>query len=130
VIAVEQGFYRGARQRVGAEFEISETDLKKDAAGNPVLPKWVVPATVEQRARLADAARFKQRREVEALVAVAGPKRAGTAGVRQVNTGLANAAAEPEAPKAPVMDYGEVMPAPLAEGPKVKMVPAESPSLF
>jgi hypothetical protein len=43
VIAREQGFFQGARKRVGDIFEMPEASMKKDKDGKPALPQWVEP---------------------------------------------------------------------------------------
>lgn len=75
VIATHLGYYKDQRRRIGAEFEMDEAGLKKDASGAPLLPKWVVEATPENRAKLAGEAVVARRRGLEAVQAAAGPKR-------------------------------------------------------
>jgi hypothetical protein len=128
VIATQAGFYNGFRQRVGSEFEYAESDMAKNKGG--ALPKWVVPASPAEKVRLANAAEVEKRRQVEAVIATAGPKRAGSAGVREVSTGLADATAEPPAAKAPQYVYPGMEGVEVSPKPPVELVPAETPSLF
>lgn len=123
VIATEMGFFAGYRRRSGAEFDIPE---------GTVLPKWVVPATPQARVDLADAPRRQRQKDIDALVASAGPKRAGTTAVREVNTGLANAVGVSDPPKVPQVKYPEfeATSVPTAPARTVEMVPATDPSLF
>jgi len=85
VIAKELGVVNGSRVRPGTEFDLPESAMKRGKDGEPVLPKWVVPASVNNAEQLrADAERadLKMRRAVEAA---AGPKRHGKPAVRSTD---------------------------------------------
>lgn len=88
VIAKLTGFYRGARRRPGAEFDMDEADMKKGKDGAPVLPSWVVPATPEVQAELGRADAIEAKRAREAVVASAGPKRGSRPAVKDVDADL------------------------------------------
>lgn len=75
VIATHLGFYKDSRRRIGAEFDLSEQDMKKDADGKPVLPFWVVEATPENRAKLKGEAAVARKRGLDAVKAARGPTR-------------------------------------------------------
>jgi hypothetical protein len=98
VIAVATGFYKGTRIRVGHEFEY-------DLPGGQALPKWVVAANDKARADIVNEERAKRKQDLDAMMAAAGPKRGGQPGVREVNTGLADATAAHEPGKVVVPSW-------------------------
>lgn len=69
VIALKQGFYKGARRRPGVEFEMPEADKR--------MPRWVRPASLP-----APKIKSEEEKALDAARATAGPKRAGVAAVR------------------------------------------------
>jgi len=89
VIAKLTGFYRGARRRAGAEFDMAESDMKRGKDGEPVLPSWVAPATAEEKAALGEADAIEAKRARAAVVASAGPKRFAKPAVRDIDADLA-----------------------------------------
>jgi len=124
VIAIEMGSYRGHRIRAGQEFEFEPRPGQE-------FPKWLRPATPENRAAINISAEQKRRKDVEALIATAGPKRAGVVGAREVNTGLATATPASPPGKVPAMPWetGEGLQPAVPATPPV-MAPAGEPSLF
>lgn len=85
VIAKAVGFYGGARRRAGEEFEmypdgrVDRRDprqtcapMKRNAQGDVVLPKWVVPADDDGRQVVARAKRLEERKTLEGAKAAAG----------------------------------------------------------
>lgn len=74
VIATHLGYYKDSRRRIGVEFEMDEKDMKQKD-GKPVLPKWVVEATPENRAGVRRAHDVERKRGLEAVQAASGPKR-------------------------------------------------------
>jgi hypothetical protein len=120
VIAIEQGFYRGTRLRVGTEFE-----MVLPASG--VLPKWVVPANSEARAKLVSEGEAKRAHDLAAIIAAAGPKRDGKPGARPTNTGWADAAAETAPGKAVTPSWYKPSPVEKAVA-GVEAAPAPAPA--
>ena len=77
LIAVQTGFYKDSRRRVGVEFDMPEKDMKKGKDGAVVLPKWAVEATPENRAKYAGGtAVIERQRGLDGVKAAGGPKRA------------------------------------------------------
>lgn len=74
VIATKLGIYQG-RRRPGTEFDFPDSLCKKDKDGNLIPPSWCVPATDKAKKDLANAAKLDAKREREAAIAAAGPKR-------------------------------------------------------
>ncbi len=73
VVALETGFYDGARRRPGAIFNLDESKLKtKD--GKPVLPKWVeLVADAQQAKRRAESVKAgKAAKEKAGAIAASG----------------------------------------------------------
>ncbi len=75
VIAIKLGFRNGSRVRIGQELNLPDAELKRGEGGKPVLPKWVVEATPENRQRVKDGRKFEAQRAKEAAIAASGPKR-------------------------------------------------------
>ena len=69
VIAMEIGFYDGARKRVGAEFDMDLKHMKLDEHGQPMLPNWVLPATDTSRRILAHRLKEAEDKEYRAAMA-------------------------------------------------------------
>jgi len=79
LIAVQMGFYKDSRVRVGREFDMPEKDMKKGKDGKVVLPKWAVEATPENRAKYSGGtAAIERQRGLEGVKAAGGPKRVAT----------------------------------------------------
>jgi len=79
VIAAAVGFYKGARRRVGEIFDMAESVMKTDKAGNPVLPKWVreAPATEAEAKALVSAAKTAEdNKQRDGAIAASGGKAA------------------------------------------------------
>jgi hypothetical protein len=72
VIATSLGFYGGSRRRIGAEFDMLEGSMKKDAKGDAILPSWVVRASAEGRKRAAQAKDLEYHKAFEGAKASAG----------------------------------------------------------
>jgi len=125
VIAIESGFYAGARRRIGSEFEMV-VPLGKD--GKPALPKWVRPSTPEARAEFASESEVKRRNDLAAIVAAAGPKRDGKPGARPTNTGFADATGEFAPGKAVTPSWYPPSPVEKAVGVAIGVVPAPAPA--
>ena len=120
VIAIELGFYGGSRRRVGAEFEMA---IAKGAK----LPRWVVLASSESRAKIVSDGEAKRKQDLAAIIAAAGPKRDGKPGARPTNTGLADATAEPEPGKAVGPSWYPSSPVEAAIGVAIGVVPVAAP---
>lgn len=86
VIALEIGFYEGARKRVGAEFDFDEKHMVKDAQGKAVLPKWVTEKTADSQAQVQAAKKAAEDKDLNAAKAAAGPKRGDRPAVKEVPT--------------------------------------------
>ncbi|MGH7895390.1 MAG: hypothetical protein ACREQL_12035, partial [Candidatus Binatia bacterium] len=117
---------KGSRVRPGTEFDYDTSRMKKDAAGNPVLPSWVVPANSGERNKILRASEAARNKELAAVIAAAGPKRDGKPGARVVNTGLADATAEPPPAKAVTSPW--VSPTEKAVAASMGVVPADVPA--
>lgn len=82
VIAKELGVVNGSRVRPGTEFDLPESMMKKGKDGEPVLPRWVVPATAHDAAKVRADAADTEGRMRRAVEAAAGPKRHGRVAVK------------------------------------------------
>lgn len=127
VVAVSEGFVNGSRVRSGAEFDYDERRMKRDAAGNVVLPSWVVPANSAERSKILRQVEAARGKELAAVIAAAGPKRDGKPGARVTNTGLADATPEAPPAKAVVSPWG-LSGTEQAVGAAVGVVPANAPA--
>lgn len=70
VRVLRQGFYRGSRRRVGTEFEMPTATREN-------MPRWVQPADAPKQV-----VKSEEEKALGAARAMAGPKRAGVAALR------------------------------------------------
>jgi hypothetical protein len=75
VIAKKLGIFQG-RRKPGEKFDFPDALCRKGADGKLIPPSWCAPASPESEREIKDAAKADARKNKEAAIAAAGPKRA------------------------------------------------------